>query len=150
MDDERERQIELRRQDREQRRQDRIQQRRERAEWRRSDPVGQITGALILIWMGVLFLAAQNSETFSLGPFRVTWTNVWMYVLAGLGALLIVQGILRAVLRVGHGVAGPLIGGTILLLIGLSGALPGLNWATLWPLILIIAGVGLLLATLLR
>jgi len=43
-----------------------------------------------------------------------------------------------------------LIWGTILLLIGLSAILPGVGWGTVWPIILIALGVGLLLTNFLR
>ncbi len=145
MDDNR--QIEPRPLTREERRQARYERRQ--ARWR-GDPLGPIFGALVLIWLGVVLLAAQNSELIALGPFRVTWGNVWMYFLAGLGALLILQGLLRIVIPGYRSVASPLIWGTILLLIGLAGLLPGVNWTTIWPIALIVLGVGLLLSNLFR
>ena len=62
MDDERERQIEERQREREERHRERGERRRERWELRRSDPIGPVIGALVLIWLGVIFLAVQNPE----------------------------------------------------------------------------------------
>ena len=121
----------------------------ERRRWRR-DPLGPIFGALVLIWLGVVLLAAQNPEMLRLGPYRVTWSNVWGFFLAGLGALMVVEAFLRAVMGYRQGITGRVIWGVILLLIGLSGILPGIGWGTIWPFVLIALGVGLLLVNLLR
>jgi hypothetical protein len=143
MDDEREKRIEERRQEREERH-------RERWERRRNDPVGAVVGALILIWLGVVMLAAQNSEMLRLGPFSVTWTNWWAFFCVGVGALLILQGVLRAATAFGHGIVGSFVWGAVLLLVGLAGIFPGMNLEQLWPLALIALGLGLLLTTILR
>jgi hypothetical protein len=142
MDDEREKRLEERQHEREERR-------RERWERRRNDPIGPVIGALILIWLGVVFLAAQNSDMLRL-PFEVSWNNVWALFLAGLGALLILQGILHAATGRRFGIVSSLIWGIVLLLIGLAGMFPGLGLDKLWPLAIIALGVGLLLTNLLR
>ncbi len=142
MDDEREKRLEERQREREERR-------RERWERRRNDPIGPVIGALILIWLGVVFLAAQNPDVLRL-PFEVSWNNVWALFLAGLGALLILQGILRAATGGRFGILNSLIWGGVLLLIGLAGMFPGLGLDKLWPLAIIALGVGLLLTNLLR
>jgi hypothetical protein len=143
MDDERERRMEERQREREERH-------RERREWRRNDPIGPIIGALVLIWLGVVFLAAQNPEMFRL-PFAITWSNAWSFFFVGLGALLILEALLRAVTPTyRHGITGRLIGGTILLLMGLAGILPGIGWSTVWPIALIVLGVALLITNVLR
>ena len=136
MNDEREKRIEERRQEREER--------------RRTDPIGAVVGALVLIWLGVVMLAAQNPEMLRLGPFSVTWTNWWAFFCVGVGALLILQGVLRLVTAYGHGIVGSLIWGAVLLLVGLAGIFPGTNLALLWPLALIALGLGLLLTIILR
>ena len=134
----------------EERRQEHQERRRERWERRRNDPIGAIVGALVLIWLGVVMLAAQNPELVRLGPFSVTWVNWWAFFVAGVGALLILQGLLRVVTAYGHGIAGSLIWGVVLLLVGLAGIFPGMNLEQLWPLALIALGLGLLLTTILR
>ena len=103
----------------------------------------------MLIWLGVLFFIAQNPEMFRL-PFAIHWDNVWLLFLAGLGALLILQGFLRAVTSYRYGIASSLIWGVILLIIGLAGLFPGLGLDKLWPLAIIALGVGLLLTNVLR
>ena len=114
------------------------------------DPLGPIFGALVLIWLGVVLLAAQNPEMFPPMPYQVTWSNVWGFFLAGLGALMVVEAFMRAVMGYRQGITGRVIWGVILLLIGLSGILPGIEWGTIWPFALIVLGVGLLLTNLLR
>ena len=142
MDDERERQIEERQREREERH-------RERREWRRSDPIGPIIGALVLIWLGVVLLAAQNSEMIRL-PFSISWDNVWAFFLVGLGALLILEALLRVIFPAPRRIVGPLIWGIILLVIGVAGLFPGMGVEKLWPLALIAGGLGLLLTNVLR
>ncbi len=142
MDDERERRIEERQGEREDRR-------RERRELRRSDPIGSVVGALVLIWLGVLFLAVQNPEMVRL-PFSISWDNVWAFFLIGLGALLILESLLRVIFPAPRRIVGPLIWGIILLVIGVAGLFPGLGVEKLWPLALIAGGLGLLLTNVLR
>ena len=136
MDDEREKRIEERR--------------RERWERRRNDPIGAVIGALVLIWLGVVLLAAQNPELLRLGPFSVTWTNWWAFFCVGVGALLILQGVLRVATAFGHGIVGSFVWGAALFLVGLAGLFPGMNLELLWPLALIALGLGLLITTILR
>jgi len=143
VDDKPERRIEERRQEREERR-------RERWERRRNDPIGAVIGALVLIWLGVVMLAAQNPEMLRLGPFSVTWTNWWAFFCVGVGALLILQGVLRIATAFGHGIVGSFVWGAVLLLVGLAGIFPGMNLQQLWPLALIVLGLGLLFTNLLR
>jgi small-conductance mechanosensitive channel len=142
MDDERERRIEERQREREERR-------RERREWRRSDPIGPIIGALVLIWLGVVLLAAQNPEMVRL-PFSISWDNVWAFFLVGLGALLILEALLRVIFPAPRRIVGPLIWGIILLVIGVAGLFPGMGVEKLWPLALIAGGLGLLITNILR
>ena len=142
MDDERERRIEERQGEREERR-------RERRELRRNSPIGSVIGALVLIWLGVLFLAVQNPEMVRL-PFSISWDNAWAFFLIGLGALLILEALLRVIFPAPRRIVGPLIWGIILLVIGVAGLFPGLGVEKLWPLALIAGGLGLLLTNVLR
>ena len=142
MDDERERRIEERQGEREERR-------RERRELRRNDPIGSVIGALVLIWLGVVFLAVQNPEMVRL-PFSISWDNVWAFFLVGLGALLILEALLRVMFPAPRRIVGPLIWGIILLVIGVAGLFPGMGVEKLWPLALIVGGLGLLLTNVLR
>jgi len=138
MDDDRERRLEARE-----------ERRRERWERRRNDPVGPIIGALVLIWLGVVFLAVQNPETVRL-PIILNWDNAWAVFLMGLGALLLLEALLRLVLSPGRRVISPLIWGIILLIVGAAGLFPGMGLEKLWPLALIAGGIGLLITNVLR
>jgi hypothetical protein len=149
MNDERERQIEERQREREEHYRARQEHRRELREWRRSDPIGPIIGALVLIWLGLVLLAAQNPEMFRL-PFSISWDNVWALFLVGLGALLILDAFLRVVFSTRRRIAGLLIWGFILLVVGTAGLFPGMGVEKLWPLALIAGGLGLLLTNILR
>jgi hypothetical protein len=149
MDDERERRIEERQREREERYRAHQERRRELREWRRSDPIGPVIGALVLIWLGVVLLAAQNPEMIRL-PFSISWDNVWAFFLVGLGALLILEALLRVVFPARRRIVGPLIWGIILLVIGVAGLFPGMGVEKLWPLALIAGGLGLLLTNVLR
>ena len=116
---------------------------------RRSDPIGSVIGALVLIWLGVIFLAVQNPEMIRL-PFSISWDNVWAFFLVGLGALLILEALLRVIFPTRRRIIGPLIWGIILLVIGVAGLFPGMGVEKLWPLALIAGGLGLLLTNVLR
>jgi len=149
MDDERERRIEEQQGEGEERHRERAERRRQRWESRRSDPIGSVIGALVLIWLGVLFLAMQNPEMIRL-PFSISWDNVWAFFLVGLGALLILEVLLRVIFPAPRRIVGPLIWGIILLVIGVAGLFPGMGVEKLWPLALIAGGLGLLLTNVLR
>lgn len=121
----------------------------ERRHWGR-DPISPIFGALILIWLGVVLLAAQNPEMLRLGPYRVTWNNVWGFFAGGVGALLIVEALLQTAMGHRRHISGRLMWGVILLLAGLAIIYPAIGWGNIWPVALIALGVGLLLTNLLR
>ena len=117
--------------------------------WAR-DPLGTAVGAVILIWLGVTLLAANTGLTG-----LVDWSNMWAWFLLGLGAILLLEALVRLVIpEFRRPVVGRIIGGIVLLLIGATGtSLPFLrqfNIETWWPLIPIVAGVLILLAGLFR
>jgi len=149
MDSEREQRIEERQREREERHRAHEERRRELREWRRSDPIGPIIGALVLIWLGVVLLAVQNQELIRL-PFGISWSNAWAFFLVGLGVLLIVDAFLRVIFPAPRRIVGPLIWGIIFLVIGIAGLFPGMGVEKLWPLALIVGGLGLLLTNILR
>ena len=103
------------------------------------DPIGAMTGGLVLILLGVAFLLAQNEM------FGVRWDNFWGVFLIGLGGVLLLQAFLRA-LGLGHrrGVAAQVIGAGVLIVIGLI-PFGGVEWARWWPLALIALGIVLLI-----
>ncbi|MBM3128125.1 MAG: hypothetical protein FJ009_05735 [Chloroflexi bacterium] len=103
------------------------------------DPLSAMTGGLVLIVLGIAFLLAQNQM------FGVRWDNFWGVFLIGLGGILLLQALLRA-LGFGHrrGIIGLVIGAGVLITIGLI-PFGGSEWGKWWPLGLIALGVALLL-----
>jgi hypothetical protein len=106
-----------------------------------ADPLGRITWALIIIWVGVVFLLrnlGEDGEAF-LG---LNWDNIWAWILAGAGVLLWLEVLVRlAIPSYRRPVGGRLIFGTILVILGIGGVID----VSLWPLILVAIGVAMLL-----
>jgi len=100
----------------------------------------KITGGLILILLGVLFLMSEMG--------RVSWTDWWAYFLVGLGAIFLLEGLIRAFSAEGRRSAwGRLVAGLILVVIGGSHLIGFEEW---WPLVLIAVGVGVLISALVK
>jgi len=100
----------------------------------------KITGGLILILLGVLFLMSEMG--------RVSWTDWWAYFLVGLGAIFLLEGLIRAFSAEGRRSAGGrLVAGLILVVIGGSHLIGFEEW---WPLVLIAVGVGVLISALVK
>ena len=97
---------------------------------------GAITGGLILIWLGVIFFLQENNY--------ISSGNWWAYLLMGIGAILILQGVLTYAMS-RRSFIGSFIGGAVILIIGLA-FVQGIN-ADLWPLFLVAIGVAILLST---
>jgi hypothetical protein len=102
---------------------------------RGGDITGAITGGLILIWLGVTFFLQSNGYIAS--------GNWWAYFLMGIGAILILQGLMRFAMS-RRPFVGSFIGGVVLILIGFA-FVQGFS-ANLWPLILVAIGVAVLLS----
>ncbi len=101
------------------------------------DPLSSMTGGLILILLGVLFLLVTMDH--------ISWGSWWQYFLMGLGVILILEAIIRSASpSYRRDISGKLIGGFILIFIG--GAFI-IGWSNWWPLILIAVGVGILLSS---
>jgi hypothetical protein len=102
----------------------------------KQDSRPKVTGGLILILLGVLFLLAEMD--------RVSWADWWAWFLVGLGGILLIEALLRASSAEGRrGIGGRLIGGLILIVIGGAHLTNLEEW---WPLILIAVGVGVLIS----
>jgi hypothetical protein len=98
--------------------------------------IGPIMGGSILIWLGVTFYLEQTNY--------LPASDWWAYFLAGIGVIIIIQGLLSYALYRGPFI-GSFIGGAILIAIGLG--FIG-NFADFWPLILIVIGIALLASSL--
>jgi hypothetical protein len=96
----------------------------------------KVTGGLILILLGVLFLLAEMD--------RVSWADWWAWFLVGLGGIFLIEALLRVSSAEGRrGIGGRLIAGLILIVIGGAHLTNLEEW---WPLILIVVGIGVLVS----
>ncbi len=128
--------------EREQLREMRREERRERRE-KYGGSAPWIVG-LIFIVIGIVLLA-QNFG------YQVTYLQNWwalFILIPAVGALTTAWNMYRIDGRLTAASRGSLIGGIILLMVTIT-FLFGLNWALIWPLLLILGGAGLLLNALL-
>jgi hypothetical protein len=104
----------------------------------KDSPYPRLTGGLILILLGVLFLLTEMG--------RISWADWWAYFLVGLGGIFILEFIISS-LTTAHRPTrtGRLIAGLVLAIIGGAHLVGFEEW---WPLILIAVGIGLLLSPL--
>ena len=100
-------------------------------------PAPGVMGGLVLILIGSIFLLAQMD--------RISWDHLWAYFLVGLGAILIVTGLLGIGPHGRGPTRGRFIGGVVLIVIGAANII-GLNvW---WPYLLIVLGLVLVVSAL--
>jgi hypothetical protein len=97
-------------------------------------------GGLVLLLLGGLFLLRNLGFL----AFSGNWWTIFIFIPAVVLAATAWQRYTAAGHRIVPAVQGALIGSLVLLLVGTI-LLFELDWGTLWPLFLIIAGVGLLL-----
>jgi hypothetical protein len=98
-----------------------------------SDSLSSAIWALIIIWAGVVFLMSNMIED---------WENSWAWIMAGVGALIFFEVLVRLVMPAyRRPVGGRVVLGTIFLIGGLSNLVD----VDLWPLVLIAIGVVMLL-----
>jgi hypothetical protein len=103
----------------------------------RSNPLSALIWAGILIWAGLVLLA-ENLGLFSSREGLESW-NV---ILAGAGVLVLIEALVRYTMPAyKRPITGTVIFGLILLGVALGGTR---GWELVWPLLLIVAGVGLL------
>ena len=104
------------------------------------DPSPKITGGLILILLGVLFLMSEMD--------RISWADWWAYFLVGVGAILLVEALFRSFSPEGRKtIGGRVVAGPILIIIGGSRLIGLEHW---WPLVLIAVGVGIVISAFLK
>ncbi len=124
--------------------------------WRR-DPVGSIVGALVLIWVGLVFLAANLGALRGLRGLlpprievleEVPLLQAWPFVFLGAGVLVLLGVVVRLLVPAyRRPVGGDIVFGCILLGVGLGW---WLGWEIVVPAVVIAIGAGLLLSGLLR
>lgn len=102
---------------------------------------GQLWFAVVLIALGVIFLV-QNYTGMQLG----NWWALFILIPAS-GALAAAWGAWRAGMHPAA-VSGPLVGGVAMLTVAAIFLLE-LQWSRVWPVFLILAGIGALLPSLL-
>lgn len=118
--------------------------REERREWRRERrPGNRLHGlfwGLILVLVGILFLAGQQEW--------IAWDRWWQYLLIGLGSIFIIDGLAHYFSSPDHhhGI-GKFVPGIILLLVGIAFIY---GFGTWWPVVLIGIGTVMLIGFLLR
>jgi hypothetical protein len=105
----------------------------------KQNPFPRITGGLILILLGVLFLLAQMN--------RISWADWWAYFLVGLGGIFLLEFLISRLSTTSpQARTGRLIAGVVLIIIGGAYLIGFVEW---WPLILIAIGLVVLLSPLL-
>lgn len=100
-----------------------------------------LTGGLVLILLGALFLLVQADR------FGLTWANWWAYFLVGLGVILILTGLFGLRDRPGESLRGRFIGGLVLIIVGAVNILGITTW---WPAILVVVGLALVIGSFFR
>lgn len=118
----------------------------------RRDPLGTIVWAVIFIWAGLVFLAANLGllDTFIRWPMNMPgmgWMSrlagAWPLVLLGAGVILLVEVLVRLTVPVYR---RPIFGTLVLAIIFISIALGDLvNWGVLWAVLLIGLGLSIIL-----
>ena len=107
---------------------------------RQRRPFPSLTGGLILILLGVLFLLTEMG--------KIGWANWWAYFLVGLGGIFLLEALLRLFSAEGRrGTGGKVIAGLVLVVIGGAYLVGFEEW---WPLVLIAAGLGVLVSGFIR
>ncbi len=114
----------------------------------RSDPVGAVVWALILIWAGIVFLADNMGVWASLRvrvsdwPWEVPFSpQVWTVFFLGAGVIVLGGVLLRLLVPAyRRPVLGSLIFAVVLFAIALG------SWELVWPLVLIAVGASMLLS----
>lgn len=117
----------------------------------RRDPLGALVWPLILIWAGLVFLAANLGYLDWMrgrdigGPAGIFWTgaNAWSLIMLGAGVIILLEVAVRLAVPAYR---RPVTGSVILAIIFIGVGLGNLtNWDILWPLILIVIGAGILI-----
>lgn len=111
----------------------------------RRDPLGAIVWPVILIWAGLVLLAANFSlfNTLFGRAFGITGGDTWSVILVGAGVIVLLEVVVRLIIPdYRRPVTGSLILAVILIGLGLGNLT---NWGVVWPLIIIVIGLSILL-----
>jgi len=119
------------------------------------DPLSALIWALILIWAGLVFLADNLNWLGSLqSQLNSQWDkmtidlSVWWVIMAGAGALIFIEAIVRLVIPAYRSSSrGNYVLAAVFLGIGFGGIL---GWDLVWPFILIGMGLAALASALIR
>jgi hypothetical protein len=120
--------------------------------WRR-DPVGGLVGAVVLIWIGVVLLAANVGwlQEFGLrNEIPMAEPQTWAIILLGAAAITLL-GVLARVLVPAYRrpIGGSIVFAAILVAVGI-GLWTSWDWGQYWPVVLVVIGVAIILGGLLR
>jgi hypothetical protein len=113
----------------------------------RNDPLGTITWAVILVWAGVVLLAANLGMLGQLGRSLPGLPGIqlgaWSVIITGAGVILLIEALVRRLLPdYRRPVGGNLFLAAIFIGIGLGDIF---GWNIVWPLVLIGFGLAVLL-----
>lgn len=122
---------------------------------RRSDRLSSITWALILIWAGLVFMAANlgwlDASRTSIGhPWGLTIAGIstWSAIFLGAGVLIFIEALVRTFAKPYRSTdGGNFVLAAIFLGMGLSAIF---GWQAVWPFVLIAMGLSALLSALIR
>jgi len=135
---------ERRRNEKEEEKREKEDEKRSEKQWDekfRHNPVRVITLAAILIWGGIVALIQTENWV------TVSWWDSWAVFLVGTGVILLVKAYFRSRPEHRRPYGGTIIIGLVLIAIGLGDLIKS-NLG--WPVILIIIGVVIVLATFFR
>jgi hypothetical protein len=111
----------------------------------RRDPLGALVWPAILIWAGLVLLAANLGLFSNLfgRVFGITGVDTWSVILIGAGIIVLLEIVVRLIVPdYRRPVTGSLILAIILIGLGLGNLT---NWGVVWPLIIIVIGLSILL-----
>ena len=121
----------------------------------RSDRLGSIVWALILIWAGLVFTANNLGWLDSIrttltlpGGISIADVSTWSVIFLGAGALIFFEALVRTFAKpYRSSVGGNFVLAAVFLGIGLSAIF---SWQAVWPFVLIAMGISALFSALIR
>jgi hypothetical protein len=119
------------------------------------DQLSSLAWALILIWAGLVFLAANlgmldriQAQEIEFGGFNIMGLSTWSVIFVGAGAIVFLEAIIRTFVPAYRGsTGGNFFLAAIFLGIGLGGIF---GWQLVWPFILIAMGLSALASALIQ